>query len=267
MIGRQYMVGRHTIIQEDCLVAFEAIPEGSVDVVVTSPPYNLKIGYGSYKDNLPRDAYLDWISELASKIHTVLKINGSLFLNVGSTGLDPWIVSDVSDRFRALFQLQNHIVWVKSISIESDTVGHFKPINSKRFLNNNHEAILHFTKTGEVPLDRLAVGVPYKDKTNVSRWDHAKADLRCAGNTWFIPYETVRSKSQKFNHPAGFPVALPERCIRLHGVTGAIVLDPLMGTGTTLVAAARLGCIGIGFEIDPDYVRVALERLSAEGAR
>ncbi len=66
---------------------------------------------------------------------------------------------------------------------------------------------------------------------------------------------------QKFDHPAGFPVEVPIRCIKLHGVDGAAVLDPLAGTGTTLVAAQQLGCCGIGFEEDAAYVAKARERL------
>jgi site-specific DNA-methyltransferase (adenine-specific) len=149
---------------------------------------------------------------------------------------------------------------VKSISIQDDTVGHFKPINSKRFLNNNHESIFHFTLDGKVPIDRLAVGVPYKDKTNIARRGHQQ-DKRCAGNVWYIPYETVQSKTEKFNHPAGFPVALPERCIRLTGHDNGVVLDPFMGTGSTLVAAERCGWQGIGIDVDQQYADTAIQRL------
>jgi site-specific DNA-methyltransferase (adenine-specific) len=127
-------------------------------------------------------------------------------------------------------------------------------------LNNNHESIFHFTNTGKVPLDRLAIGVPFKDKSNIARWGHAR-DRRCVGNVWFIPYKTVRSKAQKFDHPAGFPVELPTRCIKLHGGKNITVLDPFAGTGSTLVAAEKLKCRGIGIEIDGDYSATAVERL------
>jgi site-specific DNA-methyltransferase (adenine-specific) len=236
----------------------------SVEIVVTSPPYNIGIAYKSYDDRRPRADYLAWLGTIGRELARVMKPEASFFLNVGGTGSDPWIIMDVAQAFRDIFTLQNHIVWVKSVSVGDDTVGHFKPISSKRFLNNNHEAIFHFTRTGAVEIDRLAIGVPYKDKSNIARWHHAKADRRCAGNTWFIPYQTVRSKAQKFDHPAGFPVALPERCIRLHGVQDAVVLDPFLGAGTTLVAAQRLGLRGIGMEIDPSYADIALKRLTAE---
>lgn len=259
-----WTVGGQTIRQGDCLELLATVEAGSIDVVVTSPPYNIGIPYNSYADRRPRADYLDWLARIGRELGRVMAPNGSFFLNVGGTGSDPWITMDVAGAFRDTFVLQNHIAWVKSVSVGEDTIGHFKPISSKRYLNNNHEAVFHFTKTGAVEVDRLAVGVPYKDKTNIARWQHAKADKRCAGNTWFIPYETVRSKAQKFDHPAGYPVGLPDRCIRLHGVADAIVLDPFLGAGTTLVAAERLGCEGFGFELDPIYAKAAVARLRAE---
>jgi site-specific DNA-methyltransferase (adenine-specific) len=262
----RWVVGQQTIRLGDCLDLLRAqkFEAKSVDVIVTSPPYNIGIAYKSYDDKRPRAEYLNWLQKIAVELARVLKTEGSFFLNVGATGSDPWIAMDVANAFRSSFVLQNHIIWVKSVSIGRDTVGHFKPITSKRYLNNNHESIFHFTKTGEVPIDRLAVGVPYKHKSNIGRWQHATADVRCAGNTWFIPYPTVRSRAEKFDHPAGFPPALPERCILLHGAKNGLVLDPFLGAGTTLLAAERLGMHGVGFELDPHYAAVAAARLQAE---
>ena len=257
---KSWQVGDQNIIQGDCLGILKGLPKDSVDLVITSPPYNIGVAYKTYQDRRPRDAYLKWLAEIGKQLHRVMRDGASFFLNIGSTNSDPWLPQDVSAELRDTFTLQNHIVWVKSISIGNDTVGHFKPITSHRYLNHNHEAIFHYTKTGSVPVDRVAIGVPFKDKSNIARWGH-KADRRCAGNVWFLPYETVKSRAQKFDHPAGFPVSLPERCIRLHGQTGATVLDPFLGAGTTLVAAQRLGCKGIGIEINSLYVKTAVERL------
>src|SRR4051812_12705222 len=204
--------------------------------------------------------------EVAAALRRVMRPDGSFFLNIAGSSSAPWIPFELLVRLRPLFVLQNHIAWVKSIALPSDSVGHFKPVPGERFLHRNHEHIFHLTQHGAVRLDRLSVGVPFKDKSNIARRGHAQ-DLRCRGDTWFIPYPTVQNKAQKFRHPGTFPVDLPRWCIRLHGKPGAVVLDPFMGTGTTLVAAALEGARGIGIDIDESYVATARERLGGGGGR
>lgn len=254
-------MAKQSVIVGDCLEVMANMNAKSVDVVVTSPPYNLGIAYRSYGDSKPEHEYMAWLAQVAAQIDRVLKDDGALFLNVGATNKDPWLATRVGLLFARFFNLQNNIVWVKSISVGDETRGHFKPINSRRYLNNNYESVFHFTKTGEQPVDRLAIGVPYADKSNLSRWGHATSDRRCAGNVWFVPYETVSSRAQKFHHPASFPSALAERCIRLHGKNEGLVLDPFAGIGSTLVAARRVGIDAVGIEIDEDYANAANERI------
>ena len=254
-----------TLLCGDCLDELPGLPDASVDVVVTSPPYNLSLGYHSYQDTLAEDAYLDRMTRVATELRRVLKPDGSFFLNISGSSSQPWIPFELIVRLRPLFVLQNHITWIKSIAIGADSVGHYKPIRGERFLHHNHEHIFHLTRDGTVRLDRLAVGVPFKDKSNIARRGHAQ-DLRCRGNTWFIPYNTVRSKAQKYNHPGTFPLDLPRWCIRLHGRPTPVVLDPFAGTGTTLVAAALEGGHGIGIEIDPAYIAIARARLAETAA-
>lgn len=251
---------RQNIVLGDVLEVMSRMETGSIDVVVTSPPYNIGVRYRNYNDRRPRREYLAWMNEIAEPIARVLKDDGAAFINVG-VGPDPWIAADVAGKFRQYFTLQNRISWVKSISIDDQTRGHFKPINSQRFLNRAHEEIYHFTKNGAVPIDRLAIGVPYQHKGNIGRWAHAASDMRCGGNVWFIPYETMTTTAKKYHHPAIFPVELPRRCLRIHGGCGT-VLDPFVGTGTTLVAAKMLGWHGVGIEIDDVYVDTARARLA-----
>lgn len=258
----QIMVGRHGLVTGDCLTQLANMADGSVDAAITSPPYNIGAAYGVYDDRKPQPAYLAWLAEIGRHLRRVLRDDGALFLNVGGTSRSPWLAMDVAQVFRPMFCLQNHIVWAKAVSIGDSSFGHFKPVNSPRFLNHAHEDILHLTKSGSVAIDRLAVGVPFMDKSNIARRGHAQ-DKRCAGNVWHVPYETVQKRAEKFDHPAGFPVELPRRCLRLHGKADAVVLDPFMGTGTTLVAAEQLGHRGIGIDLDPDYVATAERRLRA----
>lgn len=270
--------GRHgeiiTLYLQDCIEGMKQhLDDQSVDVVVTSPPYNIGIKYHHYKDELPRQEYLKWLSDVGREVKRILSESGSFFLNIGSKPSDPWIPFDVANALRKDFVLQNVITWIKSIAIpKSDAgkypniigdiaVGHYKPIVSNRFLNDCQEFIFHFTKMGDTKLDKLAIGVPYQDKTNIGRWKRATNDLRDRGNTWFIPYETIWDKTQR-PHPSTFPIKLPEMCIKLHGVKKVkLVLDPFMGIGSTALACLRIGISCIGFDIDRTYLDVALERI------
>ncbi|HSL23449.1 MAG TPA: site-specific DNA-methyltransferase [Vicinamibacterales bacterium] len=240
--------------------------ERSVDVIVTSPPYNLGVEYRTYDDQLPREEYLQWTNRWAAAAKAVLAPHGSLFLNVGHKPTDPWVAMDVAQTVRRHLHLQNLIHWVKSIAIDERGIaaGHYKPINSDRFLNDCHEFIFHFTPAGHTRLDRRAVGVPYQDKSNVSRWRAAASDVRCRGNTWFIPYETIQSRDRERPHPATFPARVPEMCVRLHGLDRSrLVLDPFLGLGSTAVACARLGTSFVGIDMDAHYLSEAVERTQA----
>jgi site-specific DNA-methyltransferase (adenine-specific) len=259
----------------DCFEGMDAMPAKSVDVVVTSPPYNIGIKYGVYNDKLDRDSYLTWLEEWSVKVRRVLSSRGSLFLNIGGKPKDPWIPMQVAMRIGKRLELQNTIHWIKSIAIDKETngddhgigqdinVGHIKPINSRRYLSDAHEYIFHFTKTGDVELDRLAIGVPYKDKSNVTRWKSAGVDLRCRGNTWFIPYKTIMSRNKERPHPATFPPRLVEMCVKAHGLSKAgLVMDPFMGLGSAAEACAQMQRSFVGFEIDPEYFAYACDRLT-----
>lgn len=254
---------------QECVLGMKGIPAESVDAVVTSPPYNIGVHYGLYGDSLPRESYLKWIGDVSREIRRILKPEGSLFLNMGGSLKDPWIPMDVAQELRPVFTLQNVIHWVKSITVErngdSVSVGHYKPIGGKRFLHDSHEYLFHFTR-GNVQLDRLSIGVPYQDKTNISRWKGTgHADKRCRGNIWFVPYETITSRAKQRNHPASFPIALPEMCMRLQGLNKrGLVVDPFIGIGSTAVACLRLGVSCIGFDIDKDYLDTASTRLREE---
>ncbi|NLC62653.1 MAG: site-specific DNA-methyltransferase, partial [Thermoanaerobacterales bacterium] len=180
----------------DCFAGMQKyLEKNSVDVIVTSPPYNIGVNYSKYDDKIPRDEYLNWIGNWAMITREVLKDDGSIFLNIGSKPLDPWVPFEVAFEMRKYFVLQNVIHWIKSIYIEHESygekielnVGHYKPINSKRFVNDTHEYVFHLTKHGNVDLDRLSIGVPYKDDSNITRWDSGRKGLRCRGNTWYVP--------------------------------------------------------------------------------
>lgn len=297
------MIQTNIIHLQDCIQGMNSLPAQSIDIVVTSPPYNLGIEYGTYKDDKPRQEYLNWLNDVFAAVKHCLKDTGHFWLNVGYSNIDPWVGMDVAQIARNHFVLQNNFTWVKSITIDDVTTGHFKPINSDRFANPTWEHLFHFTKTGSVSCDKLAVGVPYMwdcniDNTGRIRGRLAKKygfkdqkdfnknaaedvklqfekefaekikdkkprpDKRCRGNSWFVPYDTIANREKhRGSHPATFPVALVENCIKFSGVSSGVLLDPFMGSGTSAVAATRQNLDYIGFDIDPDYKAFAEDRI------
>ena len=260
------------LVLGDCIAEMQKIGDAAINVAITSPPYNLDIGYGVYEDDRPFDQYLEWTAQWMAQVRRILTTEGSFFLNLGGSPSDPWIPFDVAEVAREQgFILQNRILWVKSIHIQDGaghTHGHVKPINSPRYLNSTHEFVFHFSKTGRVPLRRYdeGVGVPYVHPSNTTRWSHDRT-RGCGGNTWHIPYETVQSKSERGCHPATFPVELPRRCLKLAGAEpGWVVLDPFGGIGTTAMACQELGVSSISMEIDESYLKTAAERLGVDCA-
>ena len=300
------MTAINTIHLKDCVEGMLALPSKSIDIVVTSPPYNLGIEYGTYKDNKPRQDYLNWLDKVFTAIKHCLKDNGHFWLNVGYSNIDPWVGMDVAQVARNHFVLQNNINWVKSITINDVTTGHFKPINSDRFANPTWEHVFHFTKTGAVPCDKLAIGVPYMWDCNIDNTGRIrgrlakkygfknikdfnssasaeikatfetefqdkiskvkpKADKRCRGNSWFVPYDTIANRDKhRGSHPATFPVELVTKCIKFSGYKQGLLLDPFMGSGTSAISAFQNGLDYIGFDIDPNYKEFADQRILDE---
>jgi site-specific DNA-methyltransferase (adenine-specific) len=256
--------------------ALDAIPRRArhPSVVVTSPPYNRRVPYRSYSDARPRQEYLGWIRRLGEVVSGALADDGSFFLNVGGAPSDPWLPWDVAREVGRSLVLQNVLHWIKSIAVDRTgpdgdarpaAFGHYKPLVSDRYVHGAHEYIFQFTHRGDVPIDRLAIGVPYQDRSNVRRWRRPASELRCRGNTWFLPYTTIQRRARDRPHPATFPVELPERCLRLHGLARVRqVVDPFVGIGSSAVAAARLGVDFVGFDLDAGYLEVAAARVRAE---
>ena len=247
---------------EDCIHGMPKLDAKSVDVIVTSPPYNIGKEYTKYNDDSSRKEYLKWTTQWTRRARRLLKEDGSFFLNVGATPANPLLPHQLAIQISKTFDLQNTFHWIKSISVNKVdappiSVGHFKPINSKRYVTDCHEYVFHFTKTGNVQLDRTSIGVPYTHKSNVNRWKHTDGkDLRCRGNNWFIPYKTINFRHRDRPHPATYPTQLAENCIRMHGLHDDLtVMDPFLGIGHSLVAAINCKVSSfIGFEIDEVYL-------------
>jgi site-specific DNA-methyltransferase (adenine-specific) len=229
------------IILGDSKIELGKLASESVDLCITSPPYKDCDGYTP-----------QLIMDIFSEAYRVQKSDTLLFLNFGHLAEDKFrpfstckLLMDIG------YQLNDTFVWVKN---------HYKPIQGKRRVNNLSEFIFLLYK-GKMPeLNRLALGIPYVDKTNAKRFNGG-LDLHCAGNVWYIDYETITNKDQKL-HNDRFPLELPEKCIKLCGYPVNIVLDPFSGSGTTCLAAKQLGKDYIGIEISQENFDISSARLS-----
>lgn len=218
--------------------------EESIDLCVTSPPYKDSDGYS---EDLIRSTFIE--------VFRVQKKNTLLFLNFGHLAEDKFRPFRVCQVLMEIgYQLNDTIIWVKN---------HYKPIQGERRVNNLTEFIFLMYKGTMPKLDRLALGVPYKDKSNAKRFSGGR-DLKCGGNVWYINYETINSSEEKL-HNDRYPVELPERCIKLCGYNVETVLDPFSGSGTTGIAAANLTKSYIGIEKNKTAYDTALSRLVNRG--
>lgn len=243
-----------------CGNAFESLaqlPEAAFSTIVTSPRYNIGKNYGEeVNDKTSKEFYLSEMRCAGRLLYNVAKDDCLFFLNVGDNADWPnrsWCVC--SEMEQAGWNLVQPIVWLKSI----EGKGHFTPTPGNKYLNNVYEHVFILSKDkSSYSLDRLAVGVPYTDKTNTTRFKHGQT-TRCAGNVWYIPYETT-GKTYKKCHAAPFPVELPERCIKLNGCRGP-VLDPFAGVLTTALAAKKLGVDYTVIDIVPENISIGKEIL------
>ena len=201
---------------------------------------------------------------------------GSLFLNVGAKPTEPWTALDVAQAARPHLRLQNILHWIKSIAIEAEAagaragltedlaVGHYKPINSSRFLNDCHEFVFHFTPDGVTRLDRLALGVKYQDASNVARWRAGVGRPPMPRQRLVHPLRNHPEPGKGSAAPGDVPAAAARYCLRLHGLSRArIVADPFLGLGATTAACARLGMDAVGIEMDEHYLKEAIARTRA----
>ena len=218
----------------DAIEVMSTMSEDQYGAVVTSPPYNIGIDYGDFKDKLEDDKYQEFTK---AWVEQALRVAPVAVINFGAPTSSAVNLAKFMIAVSEVGVIQSHITWIKSISTKDWSYGHFKPVNSKRYLTNIHESVFIVSRDGNFELDRLAVGVPFKDKSNIGRFKSNKSDVRCRGNVWYVPYPT---RASGISHPATYPLELAKMMIKIVG-TPSKVLDPFIGTGTTRKAAEELG--------------------------
>ena len=234
------------------------IPDGSVKLAITSPPYNIGKPYGKYKDKIPLDAWSELISDITTEIYRVLTPDGSFFLNLSPVPFGenkeilplPYIGYDIMKK--SGFYIRNIITW---------TFNNMQ--NCTQRLSGRYENIIWGVKDLKNYVFNLDdVRIPYITKN----------DKRLEGGTgrnptdvWFFNRVNNMTKGKLgLSHPTVYPIDMIERIIKMSSNPGDTVLDPFLGSGTTVVAALKLDRKGIGFELDQSYENEILKRLEDE---
>jgi len=229
-----------------------AIPDNSVDLVVTSPPYNAN---KAYDDDMNLAEYLELINDVLRECYRVLVPGGRLCINVANLGRKPYIplASYVNTLvFEMGFLPRGEVIWNKSTTAGiSCAWGSFNSASNPH-LRDVHEYIIIASK-----------GQYRKPREKSERDERSDTMEKQDFMEWTKSIWSFSTASaNRVGHPAPFPVELPRRCIELYSYTGDIVLDPFMGSGTTAVAAKENSRQYIGYDINPDYVEMANKRLS-----
>ena len=238
------------IYHGDSLEVLPTIKRNEVDLVITSPPYNIGMSYISYDDNKSYEDYLLDMTKIFAQCYDVMKDDARLCLNIPTTKQVPVRKSLYIDLGNLLqdigFIYRDDIVWYKQ-TIHRRTAWGSWASSSDPYLVRPYETILIFHKQKK------------KKETWVS--DITADEFKMWTNSlWEIPPESKLSK----RHPAVFPEELPKRLMKFYGSPGDVVLDPFVGSGTTSRVARQLGRSSIGIEIDDQYVGLALSRTFGE---
>ena len=228
----------------------EELPDNSVHLMVTSPPYNVG---KEYDKDLTFNEYREFLRKVWKEVYRVLVPGGRACINVANLGRKPYIPLHafiIQDMLDIGFLMRGEIIWVKKGGGAPSTAWGTWLSAKNPVLRDEHEYILVFSKGY---LSRKEV----KGRRSTITRDEF---LEYTRSVWYMPAESAK----KVKHPAPFPVELPYRLIKLYTFSSEIVLDPFMGSGTTAIAALKTGRYFVGYEINPEYVKVAEERIREE---
>jgi len=247
-----YFNFENILIYNDDILKISAIPKNSIDLIVTSPPYNVDIHYNSHKDNLSYEKYLEFTEKWLKKCFELTKQDGRFCLNIPldkNKGGQQSVYADITQIAKKVgWQYHSTIIWNEGNISKRTAWGSFMSASAPYVIAPVEVIVVLYKK--------------YWKKISGSKIsDISKKDfMEWTNGLWNFSGESKK----KVGHPAPFPVELPKRCIKLFSYVGDTILDPFLGSGTTLIASYLLNRKGIGVEIDKIYCDLAIKRFKKE---
>ena len=223
------------------------LPEDSIHLMVTSPPYNVGKDYDA---DLTLPEYLEWLEKVWAEVFRVLVPGGRLCVNIANLGRKPYIPLHAwitESMLRLGFLMRGEVIWNKAASASPSTAWGSWKSAANPTLRDVHEYILVFSK-GAFKRQN-----PQHRESTISKEEF----LEFTRSVWTFPAEPA----SKIGHPAPFPVELPYRLIQLYSFKDEVILDPFMGSGQTAIAALKAGRHYIGYELNQEYVSLATDRI------
>jgi site-specific DNA-methyltransferase (adenine-specific) len=224
------------------------LPDESVHLMVTSPPYNVG---KEYDEDLDMDEYRGLLKAVFREVYRKLIVGGRACVNVANLGRRPYIPLHsfiIEDMLDLGFLMRGEIIWQKAASAGASTAWGSWMSASNPTLRDVHEYILVFSK-----------GSMRREKEGRESTIARDEFLEYTKSVWSFPTESAK----RVGHPAPFPEELPYRLIQLYTFEGDVVLDPFCGSGTTCIAALKTNRHYVGFDINEEYVNLAKDRISA----
>ncbi|RJP55544.1 MAG: site-specific DNA-methyltransferase [Anaerolineaceae bacterium] len=225
------------------------LPDASVHLMVTSPPYNVG---KDYDEDLSLEEFLGFLKRVWAETYRVLVPGGRACINVANLGRKPYIPLHamlIADMLDLGFLMRGEIIWDKGASASSSTAWGSWQSATNPTLRDTHEYILIFSK-----------GSFRREKVDGRESTISKDEfLEFTKSVWTFGAESAR----KIGHPAPYPVELPYRLIQLYTFSGEVILDPFMGSGQTALAALKAGRHFVGYEVNEEYLKLAEKRIGS----
>jgi len=247
-----YFNFENILVYHNDILKISAIPKNSIDLIVTSPPYNVDIHYNSHKDNLSYEKYLEFTEKWLKKCFELTKQDGRFCLNIPldkNKGGQQSVYADITQIAKKVgWQYHSTIIWNEGNISKRTAWGSFMSASAPYVIAPVEVIVVLYKK--------------YWKKISGSKIsDISKKEfMEWTNGLWSFSGESKK----KVGHPAPFPVELPKRCIKLFSYVGDTILDPFLGSGTTLIASYLLNRKGIGIEIDKIYCDLAIKRFKKE---